>query len=244
MSLVENTGAGVFATARRGGLTSYEAEFVRAKTAAGVPLSAVSRMLGRNIEALRDHAWKPTPKPGSVEADPKPTGLTGEPLAIVARVLGHNNLSGIIDTALLYDPTLKEQRAKALWSLYVSGFTTADMARWFGLADPTVKKILQDHAERHELTTYCHVDPWKPGETLTDLERRVASAYGFTRARFRSNSRARVLVVARHHFMFLARQAGIWSHKAIARHCGVTDHTTVIHGVRAHAALRGLEVPA
>lgn len=48
--------AGNFATARRGGLTGYEADFVRAKTSAGVPLSAVSRMLGRNIECLRDHA--------------------------------------------------------------------------------------------------------------------------------------------------------------------------------------------
>lgn len=253
--------AGQFATARRGGLTGYETEFVRQKTAAGVPLSAVSKMLGRNIESLRDHAAEVFPRgvvaikppPPKVDRDAQegdggedviPEDFIGEPLRLARAVMGPVSASFILEANRSPDAHLRDLRDGVVWRLHAAGFTATAIGRWLGVEYATVAKVLQAYAERHEVSLHRHIEPWKPGEPLDQLADRVAGAYGLTRARFRSKTRARAVVVARQHFMFLAREAGLWSWTLITRACGLEDHTTALHGVRQHAARHGLDVPA
>lgn len=54
-------------------------------------------------------------------------------------------------------------------------------------------------------------------------------------AALRGPRRFRPLVRARQEFMFLARAAERWSYPQIGRWLGGRDHTTIIHGMRAHA---------
>lgn len=160
--------AGQFATARRGGLTSYEADFIRAKTEAGVPLSAVSRMLGRNIESLRDHAAEIEPR-GVVFVTPTPVGprdpLDGVPKAAREVILA----------------------AADLVSLPVGVLVGRHQGR------------LETLARQHAMYQL----------------RRVKDARG--------------------------RPA--YSYATIARFLRRDDHTTVMHGIRAHATRCGLDVP-
>lgn len=49
-----------------------------------------------------------------------------------------------------------------------------------------------------------------------------------------STDRAQEIVAARHHLMWLLRNETSWSMLRIGRFFGGRDHTTVLHGIRAH----------
>jgi hypothetical protein len=51
---VASARGGEFATARRGGLDAYELAFIAQKIEAGVPVSAIAKMLRRPVETIRD----------------------------------------------------------------------------------------------------------------------------------------------------------------------------------------------
>lgn len=73
---------------------------------------------------------------------------------------------------------------------------------------------------------------------LADLALPIAFAYGVTVADLRGS--ARVHAVPRQHLMWKARQyrqtngANRWSYPQIGRYLGGRDHTTVMHGEKAH----------
>jgi chromosomal replication initiation ATPase DnaA len=70
-------------------------------------------------------------------------------------------------------------------------------------------------------------------ESMASVAYRVASLYGLTVDDLRGRARERNIAHPRQHFMHGARDAG-HSLPAIGRYLGGRDHTTVLHGARAH----------
>lgn len=74
---------------------------------------------------------------------------------------------------------------------------------------------------------------------LTDAQqiiRETCLKHGFTRGELFSARRARLLVAARHEAMFRLSKETNMSLPAIGRRLGGRDHSTVLHGIRKHAA--------
>jgi hypothetical protein len=51
---IANARGGEFATSRKGGLDAYEVAFIAQKLEAGIPVSAIAKMLGRPVQTIRD----------------------------------------------------------------------------------------------------------------------------------------------------------------------------------------------
>lgn len=82
------------------------------------------------------------------------------------------------------------------------------------------------------LLTYGFGSPLRP--TPRQIVEAVAIKNGLTRAEIMSKSRYRSIVYPRQEAMWQLRRQTRLSLPQIARHVGVKDHTTVLHGVRAH----------
>ncbi len=81
--------------------------------------------------------------------------------------------------------------------------------------------------------------------TLAEL---MAAYHGVSVTQLRGPDRARSVSHPRQHFMWVARQHIVgdrhrWSLPEIGRFLGGRDHTTVLHGVRAHEARRTVDDP-
>lgn len=74
---------------------------------------------------------------------------------------------------------------------------------------------------------------------LRDIMREVAARHGLTVAQMLSKRRTRPLVHARHEVMWEARRRTALSYPHIAELMGFKDHTSIIHGERAHAKRTG-----
>ncbi len=70
---------------------------------------------------------------------------------------------------------------------------------------------------------------------MAEIAEVVAFLHDVTVDDLRGPSRVRPLVHARQHFMADAYETKQWSMPQIGRYLGWRDHTTVLHGVRAHA---------
>ena len=81
MSATANTSkGGEYATARRGGIDQWERDFIRAKRDAGVPDSAIAKMIDRPAQMVRDVPnLMDKPEPIPVEAPPEPARLRAPP---------------------------------------------------------------------------------------------------------------------------------------------------------------------
>jgi len=80
----------------------------------------------------------------------------------------------------------------------------------------------------------------RPPPTMRQLLREVAEEYGLTIAQLESSERSYNVSHPRQDFMWRCRQVkwangkARYSYPQIARFLGGMDHTTVMHGVRAH----------
>lgn len=81
---------------------------------------------------------------------------------------------------------------------------------------------------------------WHP---ITTILREVAAAHDLSVASIVGPSRFLPQIQARQEAMYRARAETGASYSDIARRIGGRDHTTVLHGVRVHAARNGLAVP-
>lgn len=73
------------------------------------------------------------------------------------------------------------------------------------------------------------------GVTRDEIAREVAARYGVTVAAMKGPSRKKVFVVARQEAMWRMVEAHRWSTPQIGHWFGDRDHTTVLHGHKAHA---------
>lgn len=80
------------------------------------------------------------------------------------------------------------------------------------------------------------VEVLKPPLSAHAVLRRVSNDTGVTVAEMQSHSRAKRISRARQKAMYEIREECKWSYPRIAKLLGGRDHTTVIHGVKAHAA--------
>jgi hypothetical protein len=80
MSTARNDKGGEHATARRGGIDAWEREFIREKRAAGVPDSAIAKMINRPVQMVRE-------VPNLIEppAPVEPVANTAEPARLRAK---------------------------------------------------------------------------------------------------------------------------------------------------------------
>ena len=70
-------------------------------------------------------------------------------------------------------------------------------------------------------------------KALDDVMRQACYLFHVTREDVRGIYRAGRILMARHWFMYHAHKAGLWSLTRIANYAGRSDHTTVIHAVKA-----------
>lgn len=73
-----------------------------------------------------------------------------------------------------------------------------------------------------------------PRPTIRAIIEKVAEQHHITYAALIGPSRRAEIVRTRQEAMWTVRKIGIWSLPAIGRAFGDRDHTTVLHGVRAH----------
>ena len=74
-----------------------------------------------------------------------------------------------------------------------------------------------------------------PRPTAAHLAQRIAAIRGVSLADLRSPSRQRAVAWPRQELMWALRCTAGWSLPRIGRYLGGRDHTTVLHGIRAHA---------
>lgn len=88
---------------------------------------------------------------------------------------------------------------------------------------------------------------WLPGftgaPTLAAIIRDVAERHNLEPGDLKKRSRKRWFAWARQEYMWLAYQEGRWTYAQIGMPVGGLDHTTVIHGIRAHADRHGVRRP-
>ena len=89
--------------------------------------------------------------------------------------------------------------------------------------------------------------PWDPdgrplgAAAVRVIKQKIGQRHGVTVAAIDGPRRFRQLVLARQEAMYhTARLLPHFSYPIIGRYFGLRDHTTVIHGARAHAARTGL----
>lgn len=75
-----------------------------------------------------------------------------------------------------------------------------------------------------------------PMQPMERIIAEVADKHGLTVLDLKSQRRSRMIVVARQEAMYRCRHETGQSLTSIARRFGGRDHTTVVHGVRRHAA--------
>lgn len=75
-----------------------------------------------------------------------------------------------------------------------------------------------------------------PPATMAQIIARVAEKHGLTAAELKSERRARHIFHPRQEAMHEMHAQKRWSLPQIGRSLGGRDHTTVLYGVRAHAA--------
>lgn len=85
--------------------------------------------------------------------------------------------------------------------------------------------------------------PRPRGPTVADLIAQVCLESGLSKADLIGPRRYRQLVIHRQRLMYLAVSKTSLSFPTIARIIGNRDHTTIIHGVRAHCARTGDPLP-
>ncbi|RME96327.1 MAG: hypothetical protein D6773_17275 [Alphaproteobacteria bacterium] len=74
--------------------------------------------------------------------------------------------------------------------------------------------------------------------TLQEIAEHVAWLYGIGVADMRGKGRTRDVVEARNHAFYLARRRTGKPYARIGEYFGGRDHTTVIHGIRKHIAMK------
>ncbi len=78
-------------------------------------------------------------------------------------------------------------------------------------------------------------EAFDPGHWLEIIDQ-VCAKHGLTRGELLSSRRSKSLVAARHEAMYRMGKETSMSLPAIGRRMGGKDHTTVLHGIRKHAA--------
>lgn len=83
-----------------------------------------------------------------------------------------------------------------------------------------------------------------PGRwTMVEILQLVAEAYSISTAELRGHGRTKYVSRPRQHAMWLMARQPHLSLPQIGRFLGERDHTTILHGVRAHAARIAAEWP-
>lgn len=164
-----NARGGEFATSRRGGVDGYEMAFIQQRAIAGVPDSAIAKMLGRPVDEITEcreaseiakgiratysaprlRALKPHPKPIVRSSAPK-----ARPMPERARNIVHEvcDIYGLTFEEMLSDSharRITHPRQQAFWRLNTVGFSLKDIGRFFGGRDhTTVRHGVIAHAKR------------------------------------------------------------------------------------------------
>lgn len=103
---------------------------------------------------------------------------------------------------------------------------------------PEPKKRKPKKRPRRKIPIGGYVDPTiimeKIGTSMAAIAKEVCQKHGITKLEFMSKRRRPVFNMARQEFMYRARNETLYSFPQIARFLGGRDHTTVMHGVRAH----------
>ena len=86
---------------------------------------------------------------------------------------------------------------------------------------------------RHRLGSAAGVETCRPWREIAS---EVCGKHGFSLIELRGNRRYAPLVRARHELFFRLSSETIMSLPQIGRICGGKDHTTILHGIRRHAA--------
>lgn len=160
--------SGDFATARRGSVAA-DAEFIRTKHRQGVPVSAIARMVGRNVS---DVAGMCEPPPVALErpAEPPPAPPkrpSGERKGAVARpYMRHRSMPDLArlyaeETCDLRDVPLEavigdscvakiaHVRQEIYWRLSKAGYNNCEIGQFIGARDPsTVRSGIKAHVRR------------------------------------------------------------------------------------------------
>lgn len=125
----------------------------------------------------------------------------------------------------------------ALRSLY----SAADVAVWLGEKVPARRREVMTMAADPELPIVYSL--WwgaivrdLPRRTMRQIADEVAASYNITFADLIKHDRTREFSVPRQHAMWLMCRQGRWSRSVIGNFLGGRDHTTVLHGERAHVA--------
>jgi chromosomal replication initiation ATPase DnaA len=120
----------------------------------------------------------------------------------------------------------RNEEIKKLWR---AGIPAEDIAETFGISKRTVYYITDGVARERMIVVEMErqVD-------IDELTMRVVNEHGVSLGEMQSKSRVQKIVNARHHLMYLLRTEGDWSLKRIGFAIGGRDHSTCIHGIRAH----------
>lgn len=125
-------------------------------------------------------------------------------------------------------PSVVEARHFVMAALHAKGFSAPAIAHALGgIGVSTVERGVRMHRRRVAA-------PRTPDLILE----RVAKSHGLTVAEVTERNRQDRIARARHHAAYALREAG-YSFPEIARRVGLRDHTSAMHGVRAHAARVG-----
>lgn len=147
---------GMFATARRGGITLAELGEIRGLAAKGTPLSAIAQIIGRSIEDVRamapDVAKRPTYRSANaLEPEPAPKLHGFPPMAteIICRIVA---LYGVPLSDLQgYRRRDRENipRQHLCFDLCEAGYALKRIGEWLGGRDhATIMNNRDRHAER------------------------------------------------------------------------------------------------
>lgn len=109
--------------------------------------------------------------------------------------------------------------------------------------------LIHKNAPPHSMDDAAHQPPTRdwlfvsqiktPRDALRDEARAIAISYGISYQLIMSRSRVTLISVARQHLMYNLWITGEHTFSQIGRFLG-RDHTTVMHGVDAHARRNGL----
>ena len=80
-------------------------------------------------------------------------------------------------------------------------------------------------------------------QQMKAIMEQVADKHKVSVHEIKSASRGRAIVIPRQEFFYRAKTETLKSYPDIGRFCGGRDHTTVLHGVRRHAAMFDKPMP-
>jgi hypothetical protein len=160
---IANARGGEFATTRRGGLDPYELAFIGQKLEAGVPVSAIAKMLGRPAQTIRDglppsfrEAVRPEPSPPALIPPPPPiraASVKTRPTPDRARrAIREVCDRHIVTWSEIMGPgrtkPVAQARQQAFVALAEMGFPLADIGRFFNRDHTTVLWGIRAHERR------------------------------------------------------------------------------------------------